>query len=738
MKRGIIVSLASILIFTSINIQTVKAGRTALTLEYGGEVHYYEEEDVALLVNGVRIDNFGGDMPPIILNDRVYLPVRDIFEMLNATVTWNGDTGQVYIGYGGTVVALRDGSEYINVDGVLMQMPLPPKIINGRMMAPISFVASAFGFVIEWVGDARTVTITGGSAANPDNDPGALETPGLDPDETPVLTGRDGIDEFLSPLTATNSAIDENVGTGPAALEKSVDADPEPLPAQSFPKTEIAAIEFDEFNPSVFYIRATGPISRVEKMILYDNRLVLDIYEAEKTVEETSFPTEGCPYLRGVRMGQNQIEPVMITRVVFDLDEPVSYSVSFSEDRQTLIVAFIQNNITDVSFRSDGYADYISIYGDIVPAVNVFPQTVENTLIIDIPLGIINSPTFNNVNGVFARAMRTEQFSPAAARVLLEMNEAASYDVTYEANSAIIRLFKPTYQNIVYDSASSRLIIPKTTGLQLDISKIAHSDEYLKYQYAFILPGNFNAYLGEGDYVVKDQYINRINISTANNRTSIRFYEQQVMAFEVTEDDNNIYIHAMLPKDKYDKIVVIDPGHGGSDPGTIHNGATEKDINLDIAVKLVRLLENSGVKAYMTRTGDTYPSREERAAFANEIGDLFISLHNNSSTSTGTTGTEVYYYPHDNDQTVGFTSIRAAELMLLNIVAASGAKAREFKENNYRVLTLTEIPAVLCEFGFLTNASEAAKLKTDDYRQKCAAGAFNGIMEIFKEYKPRR
>ncbi|MDR1705442.1 MAG: N-acetylmuramoyl-L-alanine amidase family protein [Clostridiales bacterium] len=707
--------------------------RLVMQLTYDGAVHTYDAETVSLYVNGSAVQSFDGDMPSIILNDRLYLPVRDIFEMLGAELTWNEQLQTVYISYEDKLVAIRDGSPYINDDGRIIPIQLPPRNVNGRLMAPISLIADVFGFSVNWDDKTRIAAVNNGrsiAVLNSEPDP-VLFTATPEPPvrtETPV---------------GTVTAIDENVDAGPQTLELSMDANPEKLPAQELPKTEITAVEFDPGNPRAFYIRASGPISRVEKFLLYDNRLVLDIYNAEKIVPETEiFASEsggGAGFLSKVRIGQNQITPEMITRVVFDLTEPVSYSVAFADDRKTLAVTLLQNRLGTVSFRSDGNADYIHITGDKAPVVNVFPQTVEGALIIDIPLGIAERPQSAQVQGVFAASYSLEQFSPAMARIVVDTKEAAAYSVAYEDGGTTVKLTRPTYQNITYESAQSRMTIPKTSGL--DINAIVQNDEYLNYRYEFILPGDYSAILGQGDYIIKDRYINFVNITTTEGKTRITFHEQQVMAFAITEDAENIYIHSMLPRDMYNRIVVIDPGHGGTSPGTIHNGITEKEYDLDIAKRTQKLLEAAGIKVYMTRTGDTGPTLEERAAFANGLGDLFISMHLNAveeGYGASTSGTEVYYYPHANDAAIGYTSKEVAKIAVDNIVAALGSKNRDAKQNDYRVLVLTEIPAILCEYGFITNPAEASKLKTEDYRQKAAQGTVNGVMEMFRSYVPKR
>ena len=291
----------------------------------------------------------------------------------------------------------------------------------------------------------------------------------------------------------------------------------------------------------------------------------------------------------------------------------------------------------------------------------------------------------------------------------------------------------------VYDSEARRLIIPKTPRLSLDISRIVQIDEYIDLQYTFVLPGNFRRNFGEGTYIVDDDYLNRITVFTKNGYTHFRLHQQRIMAYVIIEDEDNIYIQAMLPRNKYPRIVIIDPGHGGdNDLGAVSNDLVEKEINLDISLRLAKLLESNDIKAYLTRTGDVGLSLEGRAEFANGLGDLFISVHNNASHRTSVHGTETFFVSGEDYGETDLRNRRAAQIIHRNVRETLGSMDRRTRERRFRVLVLTEMPAVLVEFGFITNPDEAAKLETEAYRQKCAEGVLKGILEIFEEYTPYR
>ena len=192
------------------------------------------------------------------------------------------------------------------------------------------------------------------------------------------------------------------------------------------------------------------------------------------------------------------------------------------------------------------------------------------------------------------------------------------------------------------------------------------------------------------------------------------------------------------PKEKYKNIVVIDPGHGGSDAGGIGNGLTDRDVNLAIALKLNPLFEaNPNIKAYFTRLENVYPSYDDRTNMSNEVGDIFVSIHQNATTNTSANGTETYHLKPNTDDR-GLTSKALAEIFQKNLLEDLGLLDRGVKTNNYIVLRNNKVPSILCEIGFLTNASDASKLGNPDFQQKVAQSLYDATVEVFEKYPSKR
>lgn len=176
------------------------------------------------------------------------------------------------------------------------------------------------------------------------------------------------------------------------------------------------------------------------------------------------------------------------------------------------------------------------------------------------------------------------------------------------------------------------------------------------------------------------------------------------------------------------KTIFIDPGHGDQDPGAIGNGLQEKDVNLDIAKRLNSKLNSAGAIPVMSRSNDTFYSLEERVKKgANANADLFISIHANSATASAS-GTETYY-----DETYqSANSRRLAEEVQPRVVSAFGTRDRGVKTAGFYVIKYSKMPSVLIETAFITNSSDAGKLKSATLKDKAAKGINAAVSAYYR------
>lgn len=202
-------------------------------------------------------------------------------------------------------------------------------------------------------------------------------------------------------------------------------------------------------------------------------------------------------------------------------------------------------------------------------------------------------------------------------------------------------------------------------------------------------------------------------------------------------DDEMLCLRFAKPKEIYDKIVVVDAGHGGRASGACKLGISEKDLNLAILLELKAIFDESddNIKVYYTRTDDTNPSVEQRAALANEVeADLFISIHNNSTKSgfmSNTNGTVVMYSESDNSE---LSSKHLAEICMDEVTGALGSRrAGLLKGDSIYIIRTSEMPVALIEVGFMTSREELDSLNDAEYQKKAAEGIYQAILRAFDE-----
>lgn len=185
---------------------------------------------------------------------------------------------------------------------------------------------------------------------------------------------------------------------------------------------------------------------------------------------------------------------------------------------------------------------------------------------------------------------------------------------------------------------------------------------------------------------------------------------------------------AALPRVPDSRLVVlVDPGHGGKDPGTIGiGGVQEKNIILPIAQDVAALLEQQGVQAILTRSDDRFVSLAGRVQMAERSrANLFVSIHANaiSLSRPDINGLETYYYS---------SGQRLAQTIHESILQGVEIGNRGIRQARFYVLKNTSMPAVLVEVGFLTGREDAARLANSNYRQQMAAAIARGILQYIQ------
>lgn len=176
-------------------------------------------------------------------------------------------------------------------------------------------------------------------------------------------------------------------------------------------------------------------------------------------------------------------------------------------------------------------------------------------------------------------------------------------------------------------------------------------------------------------------------------------------------------------------IVVVDPGHGGKDPGAIASGMQEKDIILPISQRVAQILEQNGVQVVLTRDSDYYVGLQGRVDIAERVNaDLFVSIHANSlPTRPDISGLETYYF--DSGYNLAVT---VHNVMLQNV---PNLRDRRVRKARFYVLRKSSMPAILVETGYVTGQHDAPRLKTAAYQNQLAEAIAQGVLQYIRQHR---
>ena len=234
---------------------------------------------------------------------------------------------------------------------------------------------------------------------------------------------------------------------------------------------------------------------------------------------------------------------------------------------------------------------------------------------------------------------------------------------------------------------------------------------------------------------------NRWRIKLFKPNTSFRkigegIVEKKKKNFVTNKNSNYLkktaYDHLQFPSVKQNKfLVVIDPGHGGSDPGAIGiGGIRETDVVLEVSKLVKKLLSDKGVKVRLTRKNEVELDLPPRVSFANKTdADVFVSIHANASRGKrrDINGLETFYYR-------GWRGRLLAKRIQKQILRVSpGSPDRGVKQGRFYVIKNTKMPAVLVEIGFLTGRLDARRLEKPAHRKRIAYAISKGILEYLSK-----
>ncbi|WP_422444731.1 N-acetylmuramoyl-L-alanine amidase [Thermoanaerobacterium sp. DL9XJH110] len=591
-----------------------------------------------------------------------------------------------------------------------------PVMVNGRTLVPLRVVSENLGAEVLWDNVKKTVTVKApsktillkinDSRARVDGREITLDVPAK------IVNNR-----TMVPLRFIGEALGAKVSWDNDAKRVII--------------TRISARIVD-FSYEVIggrnsvVIRGDSPLEYEAKQEESQNRLAVEVKAQLAT-------SDGALYIYDEFMETAVIESLQeeppLSRVVLEIKPDATFQISRSEDKKSIIISF--NNMlhkVEIDDRDEKVAAKIFT---VKPAeVNYFFLADPDRLVLDVKGAVLSAKTPELPENDFVKDIRLGQFSvnPDTVRVVFDLKSDVNYQVFQEKNVISVVFSGPqTVEDLDVKSENYRTAVEITASGEIGYEI---KEDVAKKQLRIVIPGvavdqsllkndKIDVYDGVIDYIelsrVKD--LKNYNLQVVINLN--RFTGYQLLTAPPSSRIELIIYKSPLQN----KIIVVDPGHGGSDPGAGAGGVQEKDLNLDIALRLKKLLEDGGAKVLMTRDKDIFVNLYTRAGIANEVGaDLFVSIHNNASEKPDTSGTETLYYPAPEKKALAMAIQKA-------VVQSLGLPDRGIVERPGLVVTReTRMPSALVEVAFMTNKNDLKLLMTEEFRQKAAEGIAGGII----------
>lgn len=380
------------------------------------------------------------------------------------------------------------------------------------------------------------------------------------------------------------------------------------------------------------------------------------------------------------------------------LSEQFNLNVDWISNKK--LVTINHSKLISVECTKSGDKASLELKLDYFKNYNIIKLSDPERIVIDFPnVDTSEKQEVLNTNNGVINTVRYAHFNDPsngidAARIVLDLTGQSKYQIkktdtefimtvetseaedseTSSLNRGGDRRILDLLKNIAYENKGDRVSL-FLKGILLnevgsDVKKF-YREVYDDNKYTITFSTDLGN-VGTGKMVIDDEVLSYIEVKTdkAKKETSIIFNAKDSFFYEVVArpDDtiNDTAITILKPAQKGEKLIVIDPGHGGYESGAVYKGVYEKNLNLDIALRLNKLLKSKNIKTYIIRQDDSFVGLYERAYIANDLNaKLFVSIHNNAS-EIPVCGTETLYFPSGSNSN-GLTGQDFAETIQKNL-----------------------------------------------------------------------
>jgi N-acetylmuramoyl-L-alanine amidase len=472
-----------------------------------------------------------------------------------------------------------------------------------------------------------------------------------------------------------------------------------------------------------YTLKITGDYTYQSFLLEKPDRLVIDLNGIELSPFLSTIDLAGAP-VKGVRVSRFDRDTV---RVVFDLDFLVGYKLLQTSTQPRELQLILNAFLKDVSFHSATKTPEIYIDTSYPVSYRTDYLFDPHRIVLDLWDVTLTGPmtTIPGNNG-WVKNIRVSQFDPHTIRLVLEIKEPRNCIIT-TAQENMGRLVIKTVQELlgaswVKDGSASELVLRSSGEMKAD----PIFDEKTK-----------TLLINLHHIEVKEQMLSELN---KESTFRVREKDPAMVQVELPIPEHHQY-SIMLNEDRsimtirienaplFGKIILLDPGHGGADAGAIsRHGLREKDLNLDVAVRLKKYLENLGAQVLLTRDDDRYLWLYDRVAIANRVGaGVMISIHANNHDNPKINGLEVWHHPERQESAV------LADFLAKEVIRKTKLYFRGIMASKDFVLPReTEMPTVIFEMGFISNSEEEKLLRASEFKDKIAKGLCQGLLNYFQ------
>ena len=707
------------------------------TFIYSGKSFDVKNKKVIFSIEDLELNT--AKLPGVYVGKTLMGPAKSLFlsDSMEGSFSLSKSKKTATISFGDNDLILTLGSKNAELNGTQVKLEKAPDFIKlnfsnkNEVYIPMESICELFDIDIETSGNVSTLSL-------PDDDED-VEDVGDDenPKPTPEPTPEPGneAEKPLQPFVANKLPFSWKSKVNPATAFNAVQSLNGKSTSAGSSIADIVNLSGNQAdNFDTYTITSTEGFSGI-KGNMANNQLTVSLDNVSSS--------GGQSYTSNIRT-VNYINTTYnaasnSSNISFGLaDGVVGYEMSLSKDGKSLNVKIYKNTITEIkgSYNKGVYTFTFTGLAPLSVNDNGSSDSNQNLAIPNI-IDTIGSGSY--VDNTGSALSMFSYFSNGIAGASLSVNKTSrlTYYTSQSGNTLTITFSQASTPANV---AGATIALPSG----LDTSEIEDEDNYFSGNFTITLPGDLRSHFNSKPIKYDANKVSNVNISLNDSGdTVLTFYTTKLYAYRLTVSKSQIKVAIDRAKNLYSKVVVIDPGHGGHDDGTTSQNKIykEKNVVLSIGYTYFRnYLNDEDLKVYWTRKGDTYPTLYERAAFPKKVdADIFISVHMNSFPKATPKGTEVFYSTRNNIlQPNGLSSYTMASMFLKNITSTFSTFNRGVKTAAYVVTNMNTVPAVLLEYGFLSNEDDLAKFSKLENQDKAAEVLYDTIEEIFDNYPTGR